>query len=60
MDFDEIDPIKKKPVVKDLTRLSVGELKEYITQLQAEILRVESAIANKDKARQGAATFFKS
>ncbi len=60
MDTDELDPIKKKPVKKDLTRMSVGDLKEYITDLQAEIARAESAIVTKEKARAGAASFFKS
>jgi uncharacterized small protein (DUF1192 family) len=60
MDTDELDPIKKKPVKKDLTRMSVGDLKEYITELNAEIARAETAIATKDKARAGAENFFKS
>jgi len=60
MDTDELDPIKKKPVKKDLTRMSVGDLKEYIADLQAEIARAEAAIATKEKARAGAVSFFKS
>jgi len=60
MDTDELDPIKKKPVQKDLSRMSIGDLKEYIDTLKAEIARAESAIANKDKARKGADSFFKS
>jgi uncharacterized small protein (DUF1192 family) len=60
MDTDELDPIKRKPVKKDLTRMSVGDLKEYIADLQAEIARAEAAIIAKEKARAGAASFFKS
>jgi len=60
MDWDELDPIKKKPVKKDLTRMSIGDLKEYIEELKVEIARAESAIAGKDKARKGADSFFKS
>jgi len=60
MDTDELDPMKKKPVKKDLTRLSVNDLKEYIAELKAEIARVEAAITTKEKARSGAETFFKS
>ena len=60
MDWDDVDPIKKKPVKKDLTRMSVGDLKEYIDELKAEIARAEGAIAHKDKARKGADDFFKS
>jgi len=59
MDTDDLDPIKKKPVKKDLTRMSVGDLKEYITELKAEITRAETAISAKEKARAGAASFFK-
>ncbi len=59
MDTDDLDPIKKKPQPKDLSRMSIGDLKEYIADLQAEIARAEAAIANKDKARAGAAAFFK-
>lgn len=60
MDIEELDPIKKKPVKKDLTRMSVGDLKEYIAELKTEIARAESAIGSKDKARAGAESFFKS
>ncbi len=60
MDWDELDPLKKKPVKKDLTRMSIEGLKEYIDELKAEIARAESAIAAKDKARKGADSFFKS
>lgn len=59
MDTDDLDPIKKKPQPKDLTRMSVGDLKDYIADLQAEIARAEAAIAKKDKARAGADSFFK-
>lgn len=59
MDIEELDPIKKKPVKKDLTRMSVGDLKEYVAELKAEIERAEGAIKSKDKARAGAESFFK-
>ncbi len=59
MDTDDLEPIKKKPVKKDLTRMSVGDLKEYIADLKTEIDRAEAAIKLKDKAREGAASFFK-
>ncbi|MHB1205800.1 MAG: DUF1192 domain-containing protein [Rhodospirillaceae bacterium] len=60
MDTDDLEPIKKKPQPKDLSRMSIGDLKEYIADLQAEIARAEAAIVLKDKARSGAASFFKS
>ncbi len=59
MDTDDLEPIKKKPVKKDLTRMSVGDLKEYIAELKTEIERAEAAIKSKDKARAGAESFFK-
>ena len=60
MDNDELDPIKKKPVKKDLSRMSVGDLNDYIVELRAEITRVETELAKKQKARAGADSFFKS
>jgi uncharacterized small protein (DUF1192 family) len=60
MDTDELDPLKKKPVKKDLTRMSIGDLKEYIDELKGEIARAETAIAAKTKAKAGADSFFKS
>lgn len=59
MDTDDLDPIKKKPQPKDLSRMSVGDLKDYIADLKAEIARAEAAIVKKDKARAGADSFFK-
>jgi uncharacterized small protein (DUF1192 family) len=60
MDTDELDPIKKKPAKKDLSRMSVGDLNEYIGELKAEIARTEAELAKKEKARAGADSFFKS
>jgi uncharacterized small protein (DUF1192 family) len=60
MDTDDIDPIKKKPQKKDLTRLSVGDLRDYIDELKAEMARAEAEILKKGKAKQGAEGFFKS
>lgn len=60
MDTDDLDPVKKKPVKKDLSRMSVGDLKEYIGDLKAEIARAEAEIGKKEKARAGADSFFKS
>lgn len=60
MDTDEIDLIKKKPPKKDLTRMSVGDLKEFVDELKAEITRAEAEMIKKGKAKQGAEGFFKS
>ncbi len=59
-DTDDLDPIKKKPKPKDLTRMSVGDLKEYIADLKAEIVRTEAEIVKKEGAKKGAEGFFKS
>jgi uncharacterized small protein (DUF1192 family) len=59
MDTDDLEPIKKKPVPKDLEVMSIEALREYIEDLKAEILRAEGMIAAKDKARLGAEAFFK-
>jgi uncharacterized small protein (DUF1192 family) len=60
MDTDELDPVKKKPQKKDLSRMSVGDLKEYVDELRAEIARAEAEITKKGKAKAGAESFFKS
>ncbi|MEQ9449099.1 MAG: DUF1192 domain-containing protein [Rhodospirillaceae bacterium] len=60
MDTDDLEPIKKKSQPKDLSRMSIEDLKEYIVELKAEMVRAEQTIARKDKARQGAEAFFKS
>ncbi|MGE3333281.1 MAG: DUF1192 domain-containing protein [Rhodospirillaceae bacterium] len=60
MDTDDLDPIKKKPLKKDLSRMSVGDLNEYIGELKSEIARAETEISKKQKARAGADSFFKS
>ena len=59
MDTDELEPVRKKPVPKDLSRMSIGDLQEYIADLKAEIARAESFIAKKGDARKGAEGFFK-
>jgi uncharacterized small protein (DUF1192 family) len=60
MDTDDLEPVKKKPQPKDLSRMSIEDLNEYIADLKSEITRAEEAIAKKNKARQGAESFFKS
>ena len=60
MDTDDLEPVKKKPQQKDLSRMSIEGLREYIADLNAEIVRAEEAISKKNKAREGAESFFKS
>jgi uncharacterized small protein (DUF1192 family) len=59
MDTDDLEPVKKKPQPKDLSRLSVADLNEYIGELKAEIARAEAEIRKKGAARAGAEGFFK-
>lgn len=59
MDTDDLEPIRKKPVPKDLSRMSIGDLQDYIADLKAEIARAEGFIAKKGDARKGAEGFFK-
>ena len=59
MDTDDLEPRKKPAVKKDLERMSITDLEEYIAELKGEIARTEAAIAKKAKARQGAEGFFK-
>ena len=60
MDTDDLEPAGKPKTKKDLSRMSVDDLKEYITELKAEIARADAAIALKGNARKGAEAFFKS
>lgn len=64
---DDADPFgkpRKAPVQHDLGQaldaLSVDELADRISLLQAEIRRLEEALARKQASRQAADSFFKS
>ena len=59
MDTDDLEPIVKKPEIKDLEVMSIEALGEYIDELQTEIKRVEVEIKLKKKARAGAEDVFK-
>jgi len=60
MDLDELEPVKKPQAKKDLEVMSIEALGEYIEELEGEIARVREAIAQKEKARLGAESVFKS
>jgi uncharacterized small protein (DUF1192 family) len=53
IDTDEHEPIR--PVLKplDLQQMSMGELKDYIVALEAEIARARTMIDQKEKHRSG-------
>ena len=59
----EEEPIPRPKAVheigSDLSLLSVGELKERIAALNAEISRLEAAVRAKESSKDAAATFFK-
>ena len=57
--MDELEPVKKKRVLKDLDILSIEVLGEYIEALKMEILRTQDKIKFKQKAKEGAEMFFK-
>ena len=59
MDLEELEPVKKKRVLKDLDILSIEALGEYIDELEIEITRAQDKISFKKNAREGAEMLFK-
>lgn len=61
MDLDDLEPKKKKPyeLGQDLSKLSVGELAEFIETLKEEIARAEATRAAKQSSRSAAEAAFK-
>ena len=59
MDMEELEPRRKPAQLKPLDPMSVGELEEYIANLEAEILRARAAIAAKQSHRAGIEGLFK-
>ncbi len=56
---DENEPRKKPTSFKNLERLSLDELDEYIVELKVEIVRVEEDIKKKKAKMEAASSFFK-
>ena len=58
-ELDDLDPrnAKKKPL--NLDKMNIGDLKEYVTVLKAEIERVEAKIRAKEGHASAAASLFK-
>ena len=58
-DVDDLDPrnAKKKPL--NLDEMNIGDLKEYVSVLKAEIERVEAKIRAKEGHASAAASLFK-
>ncbi|HYE51906.1 MAG TPA: DUF1192 domain-containing protein [Azospirillaceae bacterium] len=59
MDLDDLLPTKQPKKPRDLSGLSIGELKDYIAAMEAEIARVRETITAKEASLNAAAAFFK-
>jgi len=59
MDMEELEPRRKAPTLRELDTLSIGELKDYIAELEAEIARVKAKITAKQAHLSGAGSLFK-
>lgn len=59
LDTDDLEPRKKMSQMKDLSGLSVEELRNYIAGLEGEILRARAMIESKQAQKNLAETFFK-
>lgn len=57
---DDLEPQKKVATLKNLDSMSVDELKVYITEMEAEILRAQGEIEKKKKVYEAAGSAFKS
>lgn len=55
---DDLDPARPVAKKRDLQIMSVGELEEYIAELEAEIVRADAAIAQKMAHKQGIEALF--
>ena len=58
MDTDDLEPLKKSEKI-DFDTLSIEELREYIDELKAEIIKVENFIQSKQGDRLKAEELFK-
>ena len=59
MDERDLEPLTRKPDVKNLEVLSIEALEEYIGELQVEIERVREEIKRKNSARSAADSVFR-
>ena len=58
-DFFEVDEKQKTVKILNLDDFSVEDLQNYISELQAEILRVQDEIKKKENLKLDAEKFFK-
>jgi uncharacterized small protein (DUF1192 family) len=59
MDEDDLLPLRKKPVLKDLAPMAIAELEGYIAGLETEIERAKAEITRKRAHKSGAEQLFK-
>ena len=59
MDMEELEPRRKPAQPRPLEPWSIGELEEYIANLEAEIARAKAVIAAKQSHRAGLDGLFK-
>jgi uncharacterized small protein (DUF1192 family) len=59
MDERDLEPLTKKPDLKNLEVLSIEALEEYIAELQVEIARARQEIERKMSARSAAESAFR-
>ena len=58
-DFFEVDEKQKMVKILNLDDFSVEDLKNYISELETEILRVQDEIKKKENLKLNAEKFFK-
>ena len=58
-DFFEVDEKQKTVKILNLDDFSVEDLQNYISELQAEMLRVQDEIKKKENLKLNAEKFFK-
>ena len=58
-DFFEIDEKQKTVKILNLDDFSIEDLKNYVSELQTEILRVKDEIKKKENLKLDAEKFFK-
>lgn len=60
MPIEPDEPRQKPTSLRDLSPMSIGELKDYIESLKLEIARAEAAIKAKEAHRSGIESIFRS
>lgn len=59
MEWNDLEPQRAWPKLKNLEEMSIEALGEYIEDIKVEIVRAEDMIKSKKKARDGAECVFK-